>query len=1173
MKRILLSLALWLIGLAVLGQTVDYWCKDGRIYFKVNDNVQLNINSTDGIVNPKDVYFLESIRQEYQITDLRLPFITAKSDVLQRTFRMDFENIHEVDNLVRQMNQLPEIEYAEKAPLFRISLVPDDPYYGEVVGSGFGGGTADAHWHLNLINAEQAWDITTGDSEIVVAILDNAIYVDHPDLQNKIVEQVDLGNGDDDPNPPEDTYIWSHGTHGAGLIAAETNNAVGVASIGYDVSIMAVKLGDDASDGQAMAAGFEGIVWAADNGADVINMSWGSPQFFQTMQNTVNYAYNQGCVLVGAAGNNGNGMETMMDSTIPVNYVGYPAALDHVIAVGSCDVGDNKSDFSNYGTWLDVLAPGGYYDQGIMGMGAFTVLSTTMSEAGDIWSTLSGTGGGAASYGVEGQYDVMQGTSMAAPVTSGLCGLMLSANPDITPEELTNLLKTTCDNVDAENPDIVDSIGAGRINAAAAVQGAMDAIAPIVADFEASETTIAVDGSVDFTDLSTGTPTSWEWTFEGGTPQTSQDPNPTGITYSEDGVYEVSLTVSDGTDSDTETKTAFIIVGQGSGGAETAWIEQHTHFESQFRGVIYTDIVDDTTAWILTYDGTGGSVTRDFARTADGGEPWIPDTIIAPDNLAPGCISAVSDMEAWVVLYDVNGGGAVYHTEDGGNTWTEQPSAAFDNAASFPNVIHMFNEDEGFCQGDPVDGEFEIYLTSDGGENWTLADGANLPDAESGEMGWTGVFDAVGNTAWFGTNTGRIFKTADKGLTWEAYASSEDNVSRITMTNADEGFLIAEVRNQQTGAVESWAMRKTTDGGENWDAISVAPENQPSDISAVPGQPGMLVSVCISQTLEDNFSAYSTDYGTSWTHLDDSVQYTNVQMLNDSIGWAGGFNMDENTGGIYKWDGIPGMTDPYFTSSPVIEVFMGEEYSYSITAVDPQDLPITITAPSLPAWLELTDNGDGTALLTGTAPMITTLSEDYNVLLEVDNGENTGEQSFVITVNTTNEAPEFTSDPITTAQVNVLYTYELTADDPDDDDLSFSLESTQEWLGLEDHGDGTATLSGTPDTESSLGLTIELSLTDGLYEDTQVYSLIVNSIEDFGNGLVELYPNPSNGNFFITNAQGVNYEIYSLDGRLIQNGQCEESREYIEIDAANGMYFMRLSKDHQSSSVKIQILK
>ena len=307
---------------------------------------------------------------------------------------MDFGAIDKIESLIKDMEKIGVVEYAEPAPLFFISQTVNDPYYNRTLnytpsgleflyGSAF---SVNSSWHLDLINAEEAWDETDGSDEITVAVLDNAIYIDHEDLTHMIDREnsIDLGDGDNDPNPPVANYIWSHGTHSAGLIGAEKNNNIGVASIGSGVKIMAVKLGTDASDGQSMAAGFEGIIYAADHGADVINMSWGSPQFFQTMQNIVNYAYNKGCILLGAAGNNGNGAESQMNEDIPVNYTGYPAALEHVIAVGSCNSDDKKSDFSCYGTWLDLLSPGGYAYQatGMMPITSFSVLSTTYNTAG-----------------------------------------------------------------------------------------------------------------------------------------------------------------------------------------------------------------------------------------------------------------------------------------------------------------------------------------------------------------------------------------------------------------------------------------------------------------------------------------------------------------------------------------------------------------------------------------------------------------------------------------------------------------------------------------------------------------------------------------------------------------------------------------------------------------------
>lgn len=1087
---LLLVFAIFAMANILHAQTVDRLCVDGRVYFKITETAALNVAVEEGMINPREVYFLQNIIGKYNIKELRMPFISAKSDVLQRTFRMDFDNIEMVEELLNDLENHPDIEYAEKAPWFFISLTPNDTYYDASLSGGFLYGSANSSWHLNLINASQAWDVTTGDPNIVVAVLDNAIYVDHPDLQDKIVAAVDLGNGDDDPNPPDATYIWSHGTHSAGLIGAATNNGIGVASIGYNISLMAVKLGDDASDGQAMAAGFEGIVWAADNGAHVINMSWGTPQYFVTMQNVVNYAYNKGCVLVGAAGNNGNGMETQMNPDIPINYVGYPAALPHVIAVGSCDLNDNKSDFSNYGTWIDVLAPGGYATSGLLGIGAFTVLSTTASPAGTVTQSLSGLGGGAATYGVSGNYDIMQGTSMAAPVTAGLCGLMLSANPNLTPEELTQLLKSTCTNVNAQNPNFIDSIGAGRINAHAAVQAAANAIAPLVADFTASAVVIPEGGSVDFTDLSYGTPVTWSWEFEGGIPASSSSPNPEGIVYNEAGIYQVSLTVTDGeSNTDTEIKTHYILVGNVGGGAQSAWLEQNTKFSSQYRGVFAIEIVDPNTAWILTYDGTGGSITNDFSRTTNGGSDWTPGIIELPTDMKPGDISAISGTEAWVAAYNASGGGGIYYTNDGGETWTHQNTATYSGSSSFCNVVHMFNENDGFSMGDPDGGEFELYTTTNGGETWTRVDGANIPNPQTNEMGWTGVKDTYGDTIWFGTSTGRIYRSIDKGENWEVFTTGEDNVSRISFWDSNNGVIICQVVNQQTGQVTSWSMRKTSNGGETWSPITISGGYQFSDVSAVPGNLGMLVATKISASVPDNFSAYSMDYGTSWEMLDDSIQYTSVQFFDGNTGWAGGFNWDSENGGIYKWIGIPGES-MYFSSSPVTEVFEMESYQYDITVFNPGTDEITITA-DLPEWLSITDNGDGTASLSGTAPEVSVPVETFDVEIQATDGSEEIVQAFTISVLTINQAPEFTSEPVTNHIVHIYYEYLITTSDPDDDDVTISAVTKPAWASLVDNGDGTAILSGTPTTTSALGFSVKLEVSDGMFATEQIFKIVV----------------------------------------------------------------------------------
>lgn len=1147
-----------LMTLVTFGQKYNSLWVDGRIYFKVSNSVSLDVPNENGRIMPKDLPFLGDLIDEYQITNVDMPFLSASSNSIRHTWRMDFGAIDKIESLIKDMEKLGVVEYAEPAPLFFISQTVDDPYYNASLSMIMT--SVNSSWHLGLINAEQAWDEADGSDQITVAVLDNAVYIDHPDLTNMIdrVNSIDLGDGDNDPNPPVANYIWSHGTHSAGLIGAEKDNGIGVASIGSGVKIMAVKLGTDASDGQSMAAGFEGIVYAADHGADVINMSWGSPQFFQTMQNIVNYAYNKGCIMLGAAGNNGNGAESQMNPDIPVNYTGYPAALEHVIAVGSCDVDNKKSDFSCYGTWLDFLSPGGFASQGILGMGAFSVLSTTYNEAGSmmdyIQQGLSGDAsqvmtGGAGSFGVSGKYDIMQGTSMACPVASGLAGLVLSKNPTLTPEELTAVMKSTCVNVDAQNPEFVDSMGAGRIDAYAAVHAAGLLNMDLVADFEASDVILATGASINFTDKTLGTPTSWSWEFEGGTPATSTDQNPQNIAYNQEGIYQVRLTVSDGTNTDTETKTYFILVGQSTTLGESAWDEQNTHFATQLRASYNIEIVDPQNVWFTTMNGTDGSVARDFGVTNDGGTNWVPKTFSYDAQWMPGDISAISGTTAWTANYsgETNGNGAIFKTTDGGDTWTRQGEELFQNSSSFLNVIHFFNENEGYAQGDPVNGNFEIYRTTDGGATWTAVE---APAAQSSEASTVGLDWAIGDIAWFGTNKGRIYKTTDKGATWTVLSTGVSKmITEMSWADEMNGAVTSMDYNQTTGQTSNWQFLRTTDGGQTWNAVSVA-DNYFSSFCLVPGTPGMIVVTKSASALEDNFSAYSTDWGTTWEMLDDSIQYVKVQMYDIHTGWAGGFNWDENSGGIYKWRGIN--MGLHFTSLPVTTVEEYAEYSYTVVAENETQNPITITMTSGPEWLEIVYQENEGYVLYGTAPHVTGLSEDFNVILTADDGTETVTQPFTITVTTTNTAPVFTSEPITTATKDVEYVYNVTCEDADGDDITITATQIPSWATFTDNGDGTAVLSGTSPnvTTAGSGSRIILVAADLLHETTQsFYIRTTASIEDFGMGAIAIYPNPTDGMLTIDNCEGSTYEIFDVTGKMIATGMINSSTETINIES------------------------
>ncbi|GMT45994.1 MAG: hypothetical protein IEMM0006_1826 [bacterium] len=846
------------------GQTVDSNAVDGQIYFQLKTQMPATFRGEKGALAVGQIAFLKTLNHVYKISSVASPFFQTDDSKLQRTYLLKFKNIQAVDSLILDLKKNKNIAYAEKAPLFRILYTPNDPEYG----------SSNLHrWYLKAIHAEQAWDIQKGNPHIKIAIVDNAIYVDHPDLKNKIVKKIDLANGDTDPTPPKQTMEWSHGTHTSGLAGAETDNSIGIASIGFNISLIAVKISSDSTSGKTMSFGYQGIVWAADHGANVINMSWGGPGFYQTGQNVVNYAYNKGSVLVASAGNDGN--------TSP----SYPADYHHVIAVASTNSDDTKSSFSQYGKAIDVCAPGGSNAKGY-----------------GIYSTVDL---------VAAKYGYMEGTSMASPIVAGLAGLMLSEDSTLTPEKLTAIMKATSDNIDAENPGYAGQLGAGRINAFKAIEAVKDSMVlhTVIANFQASTVSVPEGGDVSFTDLSSGNPVSWSWDFEGGNPSHSTLQNPSNIKYSKPGSFEVTLTISNGTKSNTEIKTNFILVYPLVSGA---WLPQATGFTAQSRGINYISIVSlsPDVVWANAYDGSGnGTNVQEFTKTIDGGKTWKPGkyTGVPIDNVVSS-ITATDKNKAWISMYKKSGTAGrngIFVTTNGGASWTQQTSAAFINSKSFPDVVYFWDDQNGVSMGDPINNYFEIYTTTNGGIKWTPVSTANIPVSLSGEYGYTDLYTVYGNTMWFGTNKGRVYKSKDKGLHWTVASTGLADFSTLGFHNDSIGIATYTKYSKTGDSITGFLMVKSVDGGTTWTTVTPSGKYYKSDMAVIPEAPGILISTGISQDLARSGSAYSMDEGNTWTMLDDSIQYTSVKFYSSAVGWAGGFNLNSTSRGIWKWLGIP----------------------------------------------------------------------------------------------------------------------------------------------------------------------------------------------------------------------------------------------------------------------------
>ncbi|MFN9109310.1 MAG: S8 family serine peptidase, partial [Bacteroidota bacterium] len=325
---------LMFISYSVQAQTVYEWYQDGIVVFQLKTESDLKILSKNKIVDFHKVNFIERIVQEYGIYQVTQLHPNDPDQKLRLTYQIDFEQIEKVDALVSEIGRHPFIEYAEKKELHVSFLTPNDLGANSTTGTGV--------WHLYRMNAQQAWDLSTGSSAVRVAITDDAILTTHVDLANKIVATYDAPTGGTNANPCGSNN-GNHGTHVSGSAGAQTNNGTGIASIGFNVSLMAVKIGN--CNG-SLTHGYEGVNWAANNGANVINMSWGGAGSSTYGQNICNAASNAGAILVAAAGNDGT------------NQQFYPAAYTSVIAVASTTTNDAKSSFSQYGSWVDISAPG-----------------------------------------------------------------------------------------------------------------------------------------------------------------------------------------------------------------------------------------------------------------------------------------------------------------------------------------------------------------------------------------------------------------------------------------------------------------------------------------------------------------------------------------------------------------------------------------------------------------------------------------------------------------------------------------------------------------------------------------------------------------------------------------------------------------------------------------------
>tara|TARA_R110002050_G_scaffold102774_1_gene211622 strand:- start:64678 stop:67467 length:2790 start_codon:yes stop_codon:yes gene_type:complete len=345
---------------------------------------------------------------------------------LSLIYSLQVANENDENQVIESLQNLDIFEYVERKKINFVAFIPNDPSVG-------------SQNYLSQVSAYSAWDITTGNAQFKIGIVDTGTDMDHPDLQSEMAQNTaDPVNGLDDDN---DGYIdnftgWdfmdndnnpqigqnAHGIHVAGIAAAATNNGEGVASSGYNTQYVPVRVGN----GTEIIYGYEGIVYAADLGCDIINCSWGGFGYSALEEDVINYAtFNKNALVVCAAGNQNRDQKY------------YPAAYENSLAVSSVNGSDQKSSFTNQGYWIDIAAPGE-----------------------NVYSTVD-----------NGLYNSNTGTSMASPVVAGAAALVKARYPQLSSLQIAERLKTKSTDINSLNPGFENKIGVGRLNIGEAVTG------------------------------------------------------------------------------------------------------------------------------------------------------------------------------------------------------------------------------------------------------------------------------------------------------------------------------------------------------------------------------------------------------------------------------------------------------------------------------------------------------------------------------------------------------------------------------------------------------------------------------------------------------------------------------------------------------------------------------
>jgi hypothetical protein len=778
------------------------------LHVKFKESVDLNAASNNSIFS----FFANNGYNP--VTNIDLPYKlkentikSSKNDYgIDRIAEVFFKNEIDPVQLSIDLMQHPEIEYA--TPIYireTKEYTPNDPRFSN-------------QWALTNMNIEEAWEITKGSEEVVIAIVDSGVDWEHEDLKDQIWRNPKeiAGNGiDDDENGKvDDTRGWdfvgnisiqdyqsgtwrednnpknlgsSHGTSSAGCASATTDNNIGIAGVGFNCKIMPIKCAaDNPNLAGGILRGYNAILYAAQNGADVINCSWGGQGGSPAEQEIINQAVALGAVVVASSGNDG-----LFSDLVP----SYPSNYNNVLNVGATRSNNSPAGWGNWGNTVHVYA------------GGEGVLTTTLNNS----------------------YRNQTGTSFSSPIVSGLVGLLKSIHPDWTPQQFIKHVRASSSPMPGVNDEIrpyyvgaADALRAVKYNNSAFPALTLPGIVAEKIDIKTPQNLIK---NVENTDVE----------IELKNLLMDGKNFAVEISATDDFVVLEKNKIEFGDIAADETKTLELNISLNN---KTPWYEgnielilkytadEYEDYEiielpmrletdnrfynrqsinTQFQIIWYgISLPDKNNFWSIGYSST---VERSLLFKSINGNT---DFNYLQTEVPAYALHAFNSSDVLFGFSPENGNSFVGLSSNGGNSFSQVDTREI---TPFINAFHFYDDENGIFLGDPLGSVWGIARTYDGGQTWIQIGGT--PNPESGETGLVESVEFLDDNIWFGTTSGRIFYSTNQGGSWSVSDSKLGSmVSQISFIDSANGYALYSTGTQTN---RTYYLASTTDGGQSWE--------------------------------------------------------------------------------------------------------------------------------------------------------------------------------------------------------------------------------------------------------------------------------------------------------------------------------------------------------------------